>query len=56
MMENEKLQNKAVDNSPKNHDRKPYVKPQLVEYGKVQKLTEGSGTTKGEAGGTRTRI
>jgi hypothetical protein len=30
--------------------RKPYVKPELLKYGDVKKLTEGSGGTKYELG------
>ena len=56
MMEREQPQNKTANNSPKGRDRKPYVKPQLIEYGQIEKLTEGSGTTKGEGGGTKTRV
>ena len=55
MMEREHLKNKTVKNSPKGHDRKPYVKPQLIEYGEIKKLTEGAGGTKGDGGAGRTR-
>jgi len=55
MMEHEHPKNKAVKNSPKGHYRKPYVKPQLIEYGQIEKLTEGTGTLPGDAGGSRTR-
>jgi hypothetical protein len=56
MIEHEYLKNKAEKNSPKRHDRKPYVKPQLIEYGKIEKLTESGGTKRGDGGGTKGRV
>ncbi len=53
-MKHDQLKNKTVKNLPKGPDRKPYVKPQLIEYGQVEKLTEGAGTKPGDAG-TRTK-
>ena len=47
------LRNKTLKNLPKGHDRKPYVKPQLIEYGQIEKLTESGGGSKNEAHGTR---
>lgn len=55
MMEHEHLKNKTVKNSPEGHDRKPYVKPQLIEYGQIEKLTEGAGSRGREPKGQRTR-
>ncbi len=54
-MEHERPKNKTVKNSPKEHDRKPYVKPQLIEYGQIEKLTESGGTFGGDGGGTHVR-
>jgi len=52
-MEHERLKNKRVKNFPKGDDRKPYVKPQLIEYGQIEKLTESGGGSKNEPHGTR---
>lgn len=49
-MEHEHLKNKIVKNSPKGQDRKPYVKPQLIEYGQIEKLTESGGSRGNDAG------
>lgn len=43
-MKHDHLKNKKVKDPPKGHDRKPYVKPHLIEYGQIQKLTEGAGS------------
>ena len=50
MMENEYLKNKTVKNHPEGNDRKPYVKPQLTEYGKIEKLTQSGGTKRNDTG------
>ena len=50
MMEHEHLKNKTVKNPPKGHDRKSYVKPQLIEYGKIERLTESGGSKKNDSG------
>jgi len=50
MTEHEHLKNKTVKDSPKRRDRKPYVKPQLIEYGQIEKLTGGAGTHGNDAG------
>ena len=54
-MEHEDLQNKAANNFPKGNDRKPYVKPQLIEYGQIEKLTEGAGSPGNDGSGGHTR-
>jgi len=36
-------------------NRTPYIKPRLVQYGHVEKLTQGGGTGTGEPGLRRTR-
>ena len=54
MMEHEDFKDKTIKNSPKGHDRKPYVKPQLIEYGQIEKLTQSGGTKRNDAG-PRTR-
>lgn len=55
MKEHEHVKNKAVKDSTKGDGRKPYVKPQLIEYGQIEKLTESGGTAKNEPHGTRRR-
>ncbi len=37
----------------KKRHRKTYVKPKLIEYGQIEKLTESGGTAKNEPHGTR---
>ncbi len=53
-MEHEGLKTKTVKNTTKGHARKPYAKPQLIEYGKIEKLTE-SGASPGADVASRAR-
>jgi hypothetical protein len=54
-MEHEHLKYKTVKIFPKGHDRKPYAKPQLIEYGQIEKLTGGAGTHGNDGSGAKTK-
>lgn len=38
------------DEAPARKTKRPYMKPQLQEFGSVAKLTQAGGSTKSEAG------
>ncbi len=40
-------------NQEEKKQKKPYSTPRLIEYGDVQKLTQGSSGTKGDGGGSK---
>ncbi len=44
---------KDQKNQPEKKQKKPYSSPRLIEYGDVQKLTQGSSGTKGDGGGSK---
>jgi hypothetical protein len=53
MLEHRDRKGKEAENTSQRHDRKPYVKPKLIEYGHLEKLTEGATGTSPEPGGRR---
>ncbi|MEE8076173.1 MAG: lasso RiPP family leader peptide-containing protein [Candidatus Binatia bacterium] len=40
-------------NQEEKKQKNPYSSPRLIEYGDVQKLTQGSSGPKGDGGGTK---
>jgi len=50
MIKHKDLKDKEVDNVPQKCVRKPYVKPQITEYGHMEKLTESGGTKSPDVG------
>jgi hypothetical protein len=50
MTEHEHLKDKTVKNPPKKHERKSYINPRLIEYGKIERLTESGGSKRNDGG------
>jgi hypothetical protein len=51
MVERKGLKAKTRGNSIKNRNRKPYRTPQLIEYGTLEIITQGTGSKGKEAVG-----
>ncbi len=50
MMKRNDCENKQLDKISQQRIRKPYRKPQLTEYGHIEKLTRGASGTGSDAG------
>jgi hypothetical protein len=53
MKKNKDRKNKGLGNSAQKRDRKPYVKPNLIEYGHIEKLTHGATGGAGDGASSR---
>ena len=53
MLKYKKHKDRGSDNHAQKPDRKPYVKPNLTEYGHIEKLTQGANTQPGDGASSR---
>ncbi len=56
MMKKDEHPEKKTEKFPQEQHKKTYVRPRLIEYGKIEKLTESGGTTKPELGVPKSRV